>query len=197
MSTFNYPLHFQFKIGTIANDFIAKDESGQTICYVREKIFAWRDQIKIYSDESKANLLYELISDKLIDFQQTFTIKDHSGRIVGKVRRKTLRSLWRSTFRLINNEDNHDHTIQEKNPWTKFMDGLFGEIPLIGILSGYFFNPAYLLSNNDGRVLFEIKKEPSFFGRRFTVHKLTSDNVDEERFVISLMLMVLIERSNG
>ena len=197
MSTFNYPLYFQFKIGTIANDFIAKDASGQTICYVREKIFAWRDQIKIYSDESKTNLLYELVSDKLIDFQQTFTIKDHSGRIVGKVRRKTLRSLWRSTFRLMNSEDNHDHTIQEKNPWTKFMDGLFGEIPLIGILSGYFFNPAYLLSNSDGQVLFEIKKESSFFGRKFTVHKLTSDNVDEERFVLSLMLMVLIERSNG
>lgn len=197
MSTFNYPLHFQFKIGTLANDFMAKDASGETICYVREKIFAWRDQIKIYSDESKSNLLYELVSDKLIDFQQTFTISDHSGRVVGKVRRKTLRSLWRSTFRLMDSADTHDHTIQEKNPWTKFMDGLFGEIPLIGILSGYVFNPAYLLSNSDGKVLFEIKKEPSFFGRKFTVHKLTSDNVDEERFVLSLMLMVLIERSNG
>ncbi|MFD2557006.1 LURP-one-related/scramblase family protein [Sphingobacterium tabacisoli] len=197
MSTFNYPLRFQFKIGTLANDFIAKDASGNTVCYVREKIFAWRDQIKIYSDESKSNLLYELVSDKLIDFQQTFTISDHSGRVVGKVRRKTLRSLWRSTFRLMDGADNHDHTIQEKNPWTKFMDGLFGEIPLIGILSGYVFNPAYLLSNSDGEVLFEIKKEPSFFGRKFTVHKLSSDVVDEERFVLSLMLMVLIERSNG
>lgn len=197
MSKFNYPLHFQFKIGTLANDFVAKDASGHTICYVREKIFAWRDQIKIYSDESKTTLLYELISNKLIDFQQTFTITDHTGRVVGKVRRKSLRSLWRSTFRLMDHEDQHDHTIQEKNPWTKFMDGLFGEIPLIGILSGYVFNPAYLLSDSEGNVLFELKKEPSFFGRKFTVYKLTEEVVNEERFVLSLMLMVLIERSNG
>lgn len=197
MKTFNYPLHFQFRIGTFANDFVARDASGQTICYVREKIFAWRDQIKIYDDESKSNLLYELVSNKLIDFQQTFTITDHTARVVGKVRRKTLRSLWRCTFRLIDREDNHDHTIQEKNPWTKFMDGVFGEIPIIGVLSGYVFNPAYLLSNEEGKVLFELRKEPSFFGRKFTVDKLTDDTVDEERFVLSLMLMVLIERSNG
>lgn len=197
MKTFNYPLHFQFRIGTFANDFVARDASGQTICYVREKIFAWRDQIKIYDDESKSNLLYELVSNKLIDFQQTFTITDYTARVVGKVRRKTLHSLWRSTFRLMDREDNHDHTIQEKNPWTKFMDGVFGEIPLIGVLSGYVFNPAYLLSNEEGKVLFELRKEPSFFGRKFTVDKLTDDTVDEERFVLSLMLMVLIERSNG
>lgn len=197
MSTYNYPLHFQFRIGTLANDFVAKDATGQTVFYVREKIFAWRDQIKIYSDETKSNLLYELVSNKLIDFQQTFTMTDNTGRVVGKVRRKTLRSLWRSTFRLMDREDNHDHTIQEKNPWTKFMDGLFGEIPLVGMLSGYVFNPAYLLSDSEGNVLFELKKEPSFFGRKFTVHKLSDAAIDEERFVLSLMLMVLIERSNG
>lgn len=197
MSKFNYPLHFQFRIGTLANDFVAKDAAGHTICYVREKIFAWRDQISIYSDESKMELLYELRSNKLIDFQQTYTITNQSGRVVGKVRRKTLRSLWKSTFRLMDSQDYHDHTVQEKNAWTKFMDGLFGEIPIIGILSGYVFNPAYVLSNNEGEVLFELKKEPSFFGRKFTVHKLTEEAVDEERFVLSLMLMVLIERSNG
>lgn len=197
MNTLHYPLHFRFKIGTLANDFVATDAFGKTIFYVREKIFAWRDQMKVYSDESKTELLYELRSNKLIDFQQTFTISDGAGRVVGKVRRKTLRSLWRSTFNLTTDEDRHDHTIQEKNPWTKFWDSLFGEIPIIGMLSGYVFNPGYVLRTNEGEPLFEIKKEPSFFGRKFTVHKLTEHAVDEERFVLSLMLMVLIERSNG
>lgn len=197
MDTLQYPLHFKFRISTLSNDFIAKDSSGKTIFYIREKILAWRDQMKVYSDESKSQLLYEIRSNKLIDFQQTFTITRATGEIIGKVRRKSIRSLWKSTFRLMDINDNHDHTIQEKNAFVKFWDGIFGEIPLIGMLSGYVFNPVYILSSNQGEALFELKKEPSFFGRRFTVHKLTQADVNDERMVLSLALMILSERSRG
>ncbi|MGJ1205261.1 LURP-one-related family protein [Sphingobacterium lactis] len=197
MKDLQYPLHFRFKVTSFANDFTAVDAAGNTIYYVREKIFTFRDRIMVYRDQQKTELLYELVSNKLIDFQQTFTIYDAEQRVVGKVRRKTIRSLWRSTFNLMDPEDRLDHSIKEKNPWTKFLDGLFGELPLIGMLSGYFFNPSYILRNDVGEEMFEIKKEPSFFGRKFTVHKITTREIDDERFVLSLMLMVIMERSNG
>ena len=198
MSFYTYPLHFRFKIGTLSNDFEATDAVGNTLFYVREKILTWRDQIKVYKDSSKSELLFEIKSNKLIDFQQTFTITDTQGNIVGKVRRKTIRSLWKSTFKLMDRNDNHDHSIQEKNAFVKLWDGFFGEIPIIGMLSGYVFNPAYILSTTDGEALFELKKEPSFFGRKFSVEKLIANKtIDEERMVLSLALMVLNERSRG
>lgn len=197
MSKYNYPLDFRFKIGTLSNDFEAKDALGNTLFYVREKILTWRDQMKIYSDSSKSELLYEMKSNRLIDFQQTFTITDTTNNVIGKVRRKSIRSLWKSTFKLINAEDEHDYTIQEKNAFVKMWDGIFGEIPIIGILSGYVFNPSYILSNNAGEALFLLKKEPSFFGRKFKVEKLTTSEIDEERLVMSLTLMVLVERDRG
>lgn len=197
MKDLQYPLHFKFRITSLANDFSATDAHGNSIYYVREKIFTWRDHIMVYRDESKAELIYELRSNKLIDFQQTFTISDNNGRVVGKVRRKSIKSLWRSTFNLMDSEDRLDHTIKEKNPWVKLWDGLFGELPIVGMLSGYFFNPSYILRNDLDEPMFEIIKEPSFFGRKFKVNKLTDKDVDDERFVLSLMLMVLMERSNG
>lgn len=197
MSKYNYPLDFKFKIGTLSNDFEAKDALGNTLFYVREKILTWRDQMKVYSDSSKSELLYEMKSNRLIDFQQTFTITDTTNNVIGKVRRKSIRSLWKSTFKLINAEDEHDYTIQEKNAFVKMWDGIFGEIPIIGILSGYVFNPSYILSNNAGEALFLLKKEPSFFGRKFKVEKLTTSEIDEERLVMSLTLMVLVERDRG
>ncbi len=193
----NYPLQFKFQVATFANDFVATDALGRELFYMREKIFTWRDTVKVYRDSSKSTLLYELISNKLIDFQQTFTITDRSGRVVGKVRRKSIRSLWRSTFNLLTDTDQHDHTITEKNPWTKMWDSMFGEIPIIGALSGYVFNPGYILRDAMGEELFEIQKEPSFFGRKFSVHRLTQRPLDEERLLLSLMLMVLTERRNG
>ncbi|TCV19955.1 hypothetical protein EDC17_100354 [Sphingobacterium alimentarium] len=197
MSKYNYPLDFKFKIGTLSNDFEAKDALGNTLFYVREKILTWRDQMKVYSDSSKSELLYEMKSNRLIDFQQTFTITDAANNVIGKVRRKSIRSLWKSTFKLVNADDEHDYTIQEKNAFVKMWDGIFGEIPIIGMLSGYVFNPSYILSNNAGEALFELKKEPSFFGRKFKVEKLTSSDIEEERLVLSLALMVLVERDRG
>lgn len=197
MSKYNYPLDFKFKIGTLSNDFEAKDALGNTLFYVREKILTWRDQMKVYSDSSKSELLYEMKSNRLIDFQQTFTITDTANNVIGKVRRKSIRSLWKSTFKLVNADDEHDYTIQEKNAFVKMWDGIFGEIPIIGMLSGYVFNPSYILSNNAGEALFELKKEPSFFGRKFKVEKLTSSDIEEERLVMSLALMVLVERDRG
>lgn len=76
-------------------------------------------------------------------------------------------------------------------------DGLFGEIPIIGALSGYMFNPSYLLKDLRGVEQYEIRKEPSFFGRRFTVHRLAEQGGEEERLLLSVLLMVLIERSSG
>lgn len=192
-----YPLDFKFRVGTLSNDFIAKDASGRTLFYVREKMFTWRDIIKVYSDESKTDLLYELRSNKLIDFQQTFTITNHRGEIIGKVRRKTLRSFWRSTFNLIDPADRHDLTMREKNGWTNMWDSIFGEIPIIGGLSGYVFNPSYVLNSAEGIPLFEIKKRPSFFSRKFSVYKLNQEVADSERLLVSFMLIVLIERRNG
>lgn len=197
MKDLKYPIHFKFRVTTFSNDFEATDADGRTIYYVREKIFKWRDHIMVYRDGSKSEMLYEFVSNKLIDFQQTFTIYDRNKRVIGKVRRKSIKSLWRSTFNLLDENDQHDHTITEKNPWTKFWDGLFGELPIIGMLSGYVFNPSYILKNQFGEPIFEIRKEPSFFGRKFTVYKQTTKDIDDERFVLSLMLMVLTERTNG
>ena len=51
---FNYPLTFEFKLGTLSNDFIAKDASGQTIAYVRQKMFRLKEAIMVYGDENKS-----------------------------------------------------------------------------------------------------------------------------------------------
>ena len=197
LNELQYPLHFLFHVSSFANDFTATDNSGRIIFYVRSKIFSWRDHIIVYRDKTKTEILYELRSNKLIDFQQTFTLTDKNGKVLGKVRRKSLKSLWRSTFNLLDENDYLDYIIKERDPWTKFFDGLFGEIPIIGMLSGYILNPSYLLNNNEGKTFFEIKKEPSFFGRKFSVYKENNDVINDERFILSLMLMVLIERSNG
>jgi len=194
---FRYPLNFLFKITTISNDFTAKDASGKTIFYVREKIFKLRDHIKVFRDESKKEVMYDFVSNKIIDFQQTFTMTNAQKQVVGKVRKKTLRSFIKATYHLQDADGNHIYTIKERNAAVRVLDAFFDELPLIGMLSGYVFNPKYVVTDLQGNELMEMSKKPSFWGRKFDIRKLSNQPFNEEQVVLSLALMVIQQRDRG
>lgn len=73
------------------------------------------------------------------------------------------------------------------------------EAPLLGIFTGYFLNPAYTITRTDGTLVCTLKKkEPSFLGRKFTLHKKADfEKGEEDRVLPGLMMMVLLERRRG
>ena len=65
---YNYPLSFEFKIGTLANDFTARDASGVTIAYVRQKIMKLKGAITTALSGKKRNLFLQfVIRDNLVN----------------------------------------------------------------------------------------------------------------------------------
>jgi len=192
-----FPIDFKFHIATFSNDFSVTDANGNSIFYVREKMFSWRDVIKVYKDSNKSEQLYELRSNKLIDFQQTFTITNHNGEVVGKARRKTLKSFWTATFHIYDANDNHIFTINERSGFVRLMDGLLGEIPILGFFSGYVFNPKYVLKDLNGTELMEVSKEPSFFGRKFKLENYKAQPEHFELFILSYMMLLIADRNRG
>lgn len=192
-----YPLHFLFKVTTLSNDFTVKDATGQTFFYVREKMFKLRDHVKVYRDESKREVLYDFVSNKLIDFQQTFTITNQNNQVVGKVRKKTFQSFITVTYHIQNGQGDVIYTINERSALVRFFDNLLGEIPLIGFLTAYVFNPKYVVKDMKGNEWYELKKLPSFWGRKFSIEKLSNNSIDEEQIILSLMLMILQQRDRG
>ena len=196
LNNLKFPLDIKFHIATFSNDFSVTDANNQSVFYVREKILSWRDVIKVYRDSSKKEELFQLRSNRVIDFQQTFTITDANGNIVGKAKRKTLKSFWTATFHIYDANDNHIFTIKERSGFTRMMDGMVGEIPVVGFFSGYLFNPKYALSNLQGTELMEVSKEPSFFGRKFKLNQYQQTE-DDALFVLSFMLMLITDRNRG
>lgn len=196
---FAYPLEFEFKISTFSNDFIAKDSSGKTIAYVRQKMLKLKEEVIVFSDETKQKELFVINADKWLDFNTAYTFKTSDGtNELGKVARKGWASLWKARYELFDNQNNHDLTIQEENPWTKLWDGVFKEIPVVNLFTGYFFNPKYIVSRNDGTQVVRLSKEKSFWGRKFKVESLSEFQEGEElRVLLSLMMMILLERRRG
>jgi hypothetical protein len=195
----HYPLNFKFKITTISNDFTISDANDNSLAYVRSKIFKLKDDVVVYSDTSKSKELYRIKANQWIDFNASYSITDLSNNsILGKVARKGFRSIWRSSYEVFNGAEESKFHISEKNPWTKIWDSIFNELPIIGMFTGYVFNPSYIVKDKNDKIIFELKKMPSLFGRRFQLNKMSMLEPDEESLVIfSLMMMVLLERNRG
>lgn len=198
MTDLNFPIQLTFNIGTLSNDFTARDADSRTVAFVKQKLFKLKEDISIYADESKAELLFNIKADRWIDFSAAYSITHTDGSELGKIARKGWRSLWKAKYLLIDQHQKEQFTIEEENGWVKVWDNLLGEIPIIGLLTGYFFNPSYAVMNLDGEKVARLKKQASFFGRKFEITKLTDmDNDDDERVMVGLMMMVLLERRRG
>lgn len=195
---FSYPLEFEFKIGTLANDFVARDSSGTIIAYVRQKMFKLKEAIQVFSDESRNTVLYTINADRVIDFNANYAFTDPSGELVGRVGRRGARSILNAHYEVFSESGSLEFNIREENPWAKFFDSLLGELPLVGLFSGYFLNPRYIVKRTDGTEVARLSKEASFWGRRFTLEKLGELSKEQgERLVLSLMIMSLLERRRG
>ena len=198
MSKMEYPLKFQFKIGTFSNDFVAKDANGNTIAYVRQKMFKLKEQIIVYSDESKSKEIFKIDANKWLDFNTAYNFTSSDGVELGKVARKGWRSLFKAKYELYDEKDVQDLVIQEENAWVKVVDSLFGEIPILGIFAGYFFNPKYTITRPDGTLVARAVKDKSFWGRKFSIVKEAEFETGEElRVMLGTMMMILLERRRG
>ena len=193
-----YPLEVTFKIWTLAPKITVTDAEGNLVFFVKQKLFKLREAIGVFSDEAQTEKLYDLKADRIIDFSARYNFVDRNGRSVGAVKRRGLRSIWRAHYDIYDDTTNSNLHIQEENPWIKVIDSVFQEIPVIGALSGYVFHPKYLVKRSNGAVIMRMEKHPSFFSRKFTLKPVDQlSSREETQALLSLLMMILLERSRG
>ena len=198
MKNINFPVNLKFNIGTLSNDFTATDVDEREIAFVKQKLFKFKEDISIYTDSTKTELAYKIKADRWIDFNAAYSLTYADGTELGKIARKGWRSLWKAKYILVDQNQREQYSIEEENGWVKVWDSLLGEIPILGLLTGYFFNPSYAVADFVGQKVIRLKKTPSLVGRRFEVSKLAEiDEDDQERIILGLMMMILLERRRG
>ncbi|MGB3592458.1 MAG: hypothetical protein WBA16_12300 [Nonlabens sp.] len=198
MKEISFPVKFTFKISTLSNDFVARDSRGATLAYVRQKMFKLKESVNVYGNEDRHQLLYTIKANKWLDFSAAYAITDAAGTSVGKVARKGWRSIWKAEYHIINPQDQVQYKVRERSIWTRMADNVVGDIPVLGFFTGYLFHPVYEVRDTAGNVVMELKKQPSFFGRQFTLEQIEDlPDEDDTRVVLGLMMMVLLERQRG
>ncbi len=193
----NFPLDLSFKKIALSPQVKVSDASGQVVLYTKQKAFKLKEAVTVFADVEQTRPLYTINADRVLDFNAKYNINDTAGRPLGAIARKGRKSLWRAQYE-VSDGGGQLMTIQEENGWVKVGDAVFGEIPILGIFSGYLFNPTYLLTSASGAPLMRLSKQPAFMEGKFRVEKLAElSEPDETRAVLSFLMMVLLERRRG
>jgi hypothetical protein len=194
-----YPLQLSFKLIALTTQVTVRDAVGRVVVHTNQKFFKFKEHVDVFADQSRAVKLAEIKANKVIDWSARYNATDAMGQAIGTVGRKGWRSIWKAHYEVFNPGDNHpDFVISEENPGVKFMDGLLGGIPILGMFSGYFFHPKYLAVKNDGRPVMRLTKVAAFFEGKFQIDKLDEMSSREElNLILSFFMLVMLERQRG
>ena len=187
-----------FKLLALSPQIKVTDASGETVCYVKQKMFKLKEAVTVFRDETKEKTLCEIKADRVIDFSACYHFFDTNGEAFGAVKRKGMRSLWKAHYLLMDENDQHIGDIHEENPMAKVMDTMLGEVPVLGMFTGYLFHPRYLLTDTGQRPMFRLKKQPAMWEGKYSLEKLMEvDPVMELRSLMAFLMMTLLERRRG
>jgi hypothetical protein len=193
-----YPLTLTFKLISLGSRLSVRDAGGNLVAFVKPKRFKLKEDINVFADENQTQLLYNVKADRVIDFSARYNFTDASGKFLGSIKRQGMRSLWKTHYQIADAGDRQVLEIHEENAWIKIVDSLIGEIPVLGIFTGYLFNPAYIVSRTDNTPIVRLQKQPAFFEGKFEVSAQAQLSQSEESLVLlGIVLMTLLERSRG
>ena len=198
MENLSYPLTIKFKFGAFNPQFSVIDMEGRPIAYVKQKAFKLKEDISVFKTESQTDLLFKISADRWLDYNASYSFTDDNGKGCGRLVRKGARSIWKAEYELHNEAGKQGLLIQEDNPWVRVADHFLGEIPILGMLTGYFFNPSFNITRPDGTQVATFYKKPDLVSRVFDLEKNAGfEEGDETRWVLGVMMMVFMERSRG
>jgi uncharacterized protein YxjI len=193
----NYPLQISFKIIAIAQQLSITDATGNLVSYVKQKAFKLKEAVTVFADAEQTRPLYTINADKVLDFSARYHFRDMNGTDIGSVKRQGMKSIWKARYDIYAGET-PVMMIAEENPWVKVFDGLLGEIPIVGMFTGYLFHPAYLVTHTNGALLMRLEKQQAFFEVKYVIEKqVDMPPAEETRALLSLIMMILLERGRG
>ncbi|HYD53327.1 MAG TPA: hypothetical protein VEA99_11890 [Gemmatimonadaceae bacterium] len=193
-----YPLELSFKLLALAPQIAVRDAREQLVCYVRQKMFKLKESVTVFADEAQTRPMATIVADRWLDFSARYRISDASGRELGIVQRRGMRSLWKAHYE-VERGGMPLFEIAEANPWVKLIDGVVGEIPVVGMFTGYWLHPAYRVTHvGMKREVLRATKRPALWEGRYEIERFQDVGEEEERLAtFAIIMMLLLERTRG
>src|SRR5947199_8031841 len=102
------------KIWTFSPKFYFCDLDGNTLAFLRKKVFTLKDEIRIFTDETQSMELLHIKARKIIDWGTAFDVTDSiNHQKVGVIKRQGWKSIIRTEWIIMDANEQEIGKIQE------------------------------------------------------------------------------------
>jgi uncharacterized protein YxjI len=181
------------KIKLVINqyEFFLPAEDGSTpgdpICFVEQKRFKFKEDIRFYTDAAKTQELLRIKARQRFDPRATYDITDEAGTKIGEISKVFGASLLRSTFR-VNDAGGQELFIStEKSLGVALFRRLVGFVPYVGNYAEWLPIPYHFVFKRGETVLGENRRQIGKFRDIYTID-MTQDTprTIDRRLVLAL-----------
>ncbi len=156
------------------------DHEDQVVGFTRQKAFKLREDIRVYTDESKSKELLSVKARQIVDFKAAYDIVDpEQNKKIGAARRKGWSSIFRDAWELLDEDDNVVAKLQEdsamKATLRRFLSNLIPQ--------------SYHLTSSDGAELATMRVRFNPFIYKLMVN-VKSDAAIDRRVVFGMAVLV-------
>jgi len=107
------------------------ESTGQVICFVEQKRFKFKEDIRFYTDDSKSREILRIKARQRFDPRATYDVTDELGAKIGAIQKVFGASLLRSTYRINDVEGNEICICTEKSMAVALFRRAVGFIPYV------------------------------------------------------------------
>jgi hypothetical protein len=131
----------------------ADGEPGEPVCFVEQKRFKFKEDIRFYTDDSKQVEILRIKARQRFDPRARYDITDDRGGKIGEIQKVFGESLLRSTYRLYDASGAEVATARERNIVVALFRRLVDFVPFIGDFADWLPIPYHFDFVRDGKVL--------------------------------------------
>jgi uncharacterized protein YxjI len=142
---------------------------GERICFVEQKRFKFKEDIRFYVDETKEQELLRIKARQRFDPAATYDVTDEDGTKFGEIQKVFGKSLLRSTYRINDVSGTELATVTEKSMPIALFRRLVGFIPYVDNISDWLPIPYHFVFLRDGQVIGENRRAMWKFRDFYTI----------------------------
>jgi hypothetical protein len=108
-------------------------EPGDLIAFAHQKRLAFREKFLFHTDESMRQVAFQIVARQVLDFGAGYDVTDADGRRVGVFRKVFGKSLLRSTWQILSEDETKPLVVaQERSMPIAILRRVWDFIPYIG-----------------------------------------------------------------
>ncbi len=160
------------------------DPQGVCIAYCHQKAFKLREDLRLYTDDTRSVELLHISTDQIFDIGATYTVTAGEGNVLGSFRQAGLKSAFlRDEWAVFDASGRQVATLQEESAFKAFLRRY---VELVAI----FFPQKYILTAADGRELGYMRQNFNPFVYKLGIAFPDPDDVIDDLLILALGCIV-------